>query len=90
MSKVSLELSPKKDNAGVPACLKQRAKSDKFDASYHSVAHVTDVIKEELLARLNSKLFPKEESFAMPGWESRHAKDIGYIKALKEILELLP
>ena len=51
---------------------------------------VTDVIKEELLARLQSKLFPKGDSFLMPGWANKQAHDIGYIKALKEVIELLP
>ncbi len=74
-----------------PGCLIARA-SDKeaFKKSYPTVAHVTNVLKEELLARLQERMFPKEESFTLPGWESRQAKNVGYIKALKEVIELLP
>jgi len=76
---------------GVPACLVQRSSNpEEYRTSYHSIAHVTDTLKEELLARLNTKLIPSDRVFELPGWKERHAKDIGYIKALKEVIELLP
>ena len=91
MSKLELTYTETTAGEAMPACLAQRAENtDEFRKSYHTVTHVTDVIKAEVLARLNKKLLPKEESFALPGWAERHAKDIGYVKAMKEFLDLLP
>ena len=74
----------------LPAKLLGRAKDgEKFKESYYGVTHVTDVIKDEVLARLQSNLFTKTAAYDS-GWEVREADRHGYIRALKEVLELLP
>lgn len=84
-----VEVEEREDS--VPACLTQRAESkEEFRKSYHTVHHITDVIKEEVLQRVNSRLIPKETDFLEPEWAIRHAKEIGYIKAMRDLLELLP
>lgn len=75
----------------IPACLVQRSKDkDAFRKSYHASHVVTDVIRDEILMRLEAIMFPKEEAFSKSGWDYRQAKNIGRMKAYKEILELLP
>jgi hypothetical protein len=81
----------KTKGAGVPASLAQRAPDkEAFKASYNGVAHVTNILKEELLSRMQTKMFPKDDEFNTPGWENKQARNIGYIKALREVVELLP
>ena len=86
-----LKLQEIKKKAGVPGCLKQRAEDSELYAESYRAAHTaTDIIKEELLHRLHRKLFPADETFAKEGWANVQAKNLGYIKALKEVIELLP
>jgi len=81
-------LVEERDEIQVPACLFRHCKDkEKFPDEYESVAFVTDVIKEELLSRMNKALFPdKEDSLDK---ESLMYNMI-YVKTLKELISLLP
>lgn len=86
-----LKLMETEGSGKAPGCLLQRAEDrEAYAVSYRAAHTATDVLKEELLHRLNRKLFPKDEDFAKEGWETIQAKNLGYIKALKEVIELLP
>ena len=75
----------------IPACILQRVKDkDAYRKSYHSIHATTDPIKDEALSRLNTKLMPKEDSINEAGWEARQAYNLGYIKAMKEMIDMLP
>ena len=87
-----LKLQETEGSGNAPGCLLQRVAEDReaYAVSYRAAHTMTDVLKEELLHRLNSKLFPKEETFSKEGWANVQARNLGYIKALKEVIELLP
>jgi len=79
------------EDKSIPSCLTQRAADkESYRNGYHAVHHITDAIRDEVLSRLNAKLVPRDIDFNVPNWDVHQAKELGYAKALREVLELLP
>lgn len=79
------------DTTSIPAALAARVKNQKeFIKQYHAVTHVTDVIKEELLTRLNKCLFPGNGALTSAEMEIHLKNNAHRIQTLKEVIDLLP
>jgi len=73
---------------GVPSCLLSRCKDrEKFPEQFQSISYVTDLVKEEILERMNSRMtvINKDEIDC-----DTILKDYIYLQAMKEVLDLLP
>jgi len=76
------------DNESVPSCLLARCEDPKkFAEQFQSVSFVTDLIKEELLHRINQEMDALNSDGVSDASLLRAAQ---FIKNMKEVLLLLP
>jgi len=89
----TVELITKHRESEVPSCLvigMDDSEKEEFKKSYLATSYITDKIRDEVLRRLNDSLFPKKEGLLHPNWEIENRERMGYVRCLKEMLEILP
>lgn len=81
-------------NKRVPAILtshiKNKKDKDSWKESYFNSTFVTDPIKKVIEKKIEKVNKTSEDDYNVSSWAYLQADKIGYERALKEILELLP
>lgn len=81
-------------NKRVPAILtshlKTKAEKDSWKESYFNSTFVTDPIKKVISKKIDKVNKTSEDDYNVASWAYLQADKIGYERALKEIIDLLP
>ncbi len=84
----------KQPQKNLPSCLSNRVKDKRAYEQYYnegSTRAIRKVLAEELMSRIEQacKESESKEKFDLPAWMEYQASNIGYRRALRELIRLL-